>query len=353
MLIPPEAWAALLDAGIAVRPVGADQVELGSADGIGAAVTVTVHRRSTPLAPSQVRSAARNLSGPTLLVVPSATDAAMTAAAAAGWSVLALDAATGRGPHGLIRLPDRDVVIGPSARDDATSPGRRRPGRQPWGAYAAVRHLLLEGAATQTQLARRAGVSQPRVSQTLNRLAKQGLVQQVGPAARRRWDATNRPALVDWWLRTYPGPGGITTYWYGLASPLDQARRAVAALNRPRVAVSGDVAADQIAPWRRAVRVVLYADAAENAPPIDLAAAGLTPSGPLEATLEITVPADVSVWNLSAESNAGVPALRLADALQIVWDVRRTGGPDADQAVDALLPHLMAPPPRAPVVGER
>ena len=47
------------------------------------------------------------------------------------------------------------------------------------------------------------------------------------------------------------------------------------------VAVSGDVAADLIAPWRSPYRAVLYARAG-----LDLTPAGLTPAGEDDATLE-------------------------------------------------------------------
>src|SRR4051812_13188180 len=56
MLIPTDAWAALLESGITVRPTGPAQVELMAAEGDAVAVTTVVERRPTALAPSHVRS---------------------------------------------------------------------------------------------------------------------------------------------------------------------------------------------------------------------------------------------------------------------------------------------------------
>lgn len=335
MLIPAEAWAALLEAGVTVRPVGAQQVELAAADDTSGSVVLTVQRRKTPLAPSHVRAA---VSGrPALVVAPSATDAALTAAADAGWSVIALDAAASSGPRGLIRLPGRDVVIGRAA---AGPHSRGRPGPQPWRTYALVRRMFTVGPFTQVELARAAGVTQPLVSQTLTRLRTQGLVERVTTSSGPRWRVVDRRALVNWWLNTYPGPGGITTYWFGLAAPVEQARTAIDQLQATGpVAVSGDVAADLIAPWRRPLRAVVYAAAGDGHAPLDLSLAGLTPSGADEATLELIVPGDRSVF---ANPVLPEPQLPLADGLQVAWDLRRAAGTDADQALAALLGRLTA-----------
>jgi len=274
-----------------------------------------------------------------LVVAPSASDAAMAAAADAGWSVLTLNAEESAGPRGLIRLPGRDVVIG----NDPSRPARAdrgRPGRPPWGKFALVRHMLTAGPITQVDLAHAAGTSQPQVSRAFADLRARGLVEQVATSAGPRWRIADRRALVTWWLDTYPGPGGITTYWFGLTPPVEQARAVVRHLQPTgQVAVSGDVAADLVAPWRRPQRAVVYAAAGDARAPRDVTAAGLTPSGAQEATLELVVPGDLGMFPPSAWPDASMP---LADALQVAWDVRRAPGPDADQALDLLLTRLIA-----------
>jgi hypothetical protein len=181
------------------------------------------------------------------------------------------------------------------------------------------------------------------VSQTLRQLQRAGLVLRAEADGRTGWVADDWDALLDWWLTTYPGPGGITTYWYGLTSPREQAGAVIAALadGERRVAVSGDVAADEIAPWRRPGRAVIYAEIRDGKDGPDLTATGLTPSGPAEATLELIVPADPGVWVAPSPTGAE-STLPLADMLQVFWDVRRAPGADSDQALAALLPKLRA-----------
>jgi hypothetical protein len=119
----------------------------------------------------------------------------------------------------------------------------------------------------------------------------------------------------------------VTTFWYGLGTPARQAEAAldlVSAQPATAALISGDVAADLLAPWARPQRAVVYARTGA-----DLAAAGLTPSPAEQATLAFIVPADPGVWIRPGESKNGVP---LADPLQVLWDLQNSPGPDADQA---------------------
>jgi len=340
MLIPRDVWAALLESGVTVRPTGPAQVELLAAEGDAAAVTAVVERRLTALSPSHVRSHLMHGSparGELLLVVPSASPAALDAAAAAGISVLVADPTGTSAVTGRIVLPDRTIELSADLPRPDAGQSPTRPGRRPWGALTVVRRLLTTGPATQVDLGRMAAVSQARVSQALSGLVADGLVRRTVDAGRPRWAAADWDALVDWWLAHYPGPGGITTYWYGLAGVSEQARAAVAALGAagmPAV-VSGDVAADVLAPWRRPGRAVVYADPSGSPVHDELTAAGLTPSGAEEATLELIVPADPGVWPAPGTTAADAD-LPLADPLQLLWDVTRAPGADVDQAVTAL-----------------
>jgi hypothetical protein len=125
----------------------------------------------------------------------------------------------------------------------------------------------------------------------------------------------------------------LRTFWYGLESPGQQAQTVVGLLARDghgRVAVSGDVAADLIAPWRSPHRAVIYAETG-----VDLTTGGLTPANEADATVELIVPRDPGVWpKPTIEKPSGRPPL--ADPLQILWDVARAPGPDADEAVRHL-----------------
>ncbi len=179
------------------------------------------------------------------------------------------------------------------------------------------------------------GVSQPRVSQIYRDLSSAGLLADRG----RRvpdWEG-----LLEHWLSTYPGAGGVTTYWYGLASATEQALTVVdriAALSpEPFPAlVSGDVAADLLTPWGRPATAVVYAR-----PPVDLDDLKLTPSPAAEATLAVTVPRDPGVWLIPPTRRAwsGSP-LPLADPLQILHDLAASRAPDADQTATRLRAQL-------------
>ncbi|BCJ58340.1 MarR family transcriptional regulator [Micromonospora endophytica] len=187
--------------------------------------------------------------------------------------------------------------------------------------------LIQHPSATQQELAALVGVSQPRISQALAALADKDLVQRT-PSG---WAARDIDAAIRWWLATYPGPGGITIYWYALAPAVEQARTVVSlikATDPVGVAVSGDVAADIIAPWRAPTRAILYAHTGLN-----LVDAGFIPAGEEEATLELTVPRDPGLWPLPGTASGG---LSLADPLQVLWDVWRSPGPDSEEAAQRV-----------------
>ncbi|GAA4570086.1 hypothetical protein GCM10023176_27960 [Micromonospora coerulea] len=321
MLISTAAWRALVDAGLTVIPLDAEHVELQR----GAAQAVLrVVSSSAVLNPSDIASLRTQHQQPVLLIVPSATPAVRAAVEAGGWSWL-VD--TGRQVSGLLSMAGHQLPIGSG---DAEAPSRRtRPGRVPWGTFTLLRRLAEHPWATQQQLAALAGVSQPRVSQALAALADQGLVHHT-PAG---WDVTDIDAAFQWWLHAYPGPGGLRTLWYDLEPPVKQAETVIGLLrsgDRGRTAVSGDVAADLIAPWRSPRRAIVYAQAG-----LDLTSAGLTPANEDDATLELIVPKDPGVWPCPT-AGAQPDSMPLADPLQVMWDMSRTPGADTDEAVRRL-----------------
>jgi hypothetical protein len=329
----------------------------GSDAGPDVELTLEVKRYTTPVTPSALASAleawraGRPGAGAGLLVVtPTATPETLQRAAELGISLIALNRRLSAGPRGHLALAPGDVVpLGGADADDGAdaAPGRR--GVPAWGELRIVKALLLLAGRTQSEIARQAGVSQPRVSQVLKGLRELSLVRATSPpgagdgsGGHRLWEVTDWGALLRHWLDQYPGPGGVTTYWLGLEPLAAQARAVVAVLGEAdddaRPLVSGDVAADLVAPWARPARTTVYARHGA-----DLGAAGLTPSPGPDATLALVVPEDAGVW-LAPErfwNRAGLdPApggLPLADPLQVLDDVRRSPSVDADQAAETLL----------------
>ncbi|PZG21465.1 hypothetical protein C1I95_07335 [Micromonospora craterilacus] len=300
-------------------PHGSDRVELAYAD---ARATLAVVASPTPLSPSDIVAVAGRYPEPCLIIVPAATSAAREAVEATGGSWL-VD--SGQHVAGVLHIDGTRIVLRPPA-PAATRPTRR--GRVPWGAFTLVRRMIQQPHATQRELAALAGVSQPRVSQVLTALADIDVVRR----AQDGWTLQNVDAAIDWWLSSYPGPGGITTYWFGLRAVVEQAARVasiLAAAGVQPVAVSGDVAADLLAPWRAPARAVVYA--ADGA---DLAEADLVPAGPEEATIELTVPHDPGLWPTASQTRGN--ALPLADPLQILWDVMRAPGADSEEAAERV-----------------
>jgi hypothetical protein len=106
--------------------------------------------------------------------------------------------------------------------------------------------------------------------------------------------------------------------------------------------LSGDIAADLIAPYARPTSAVIYVDAH-----VDLSATGMvrTPD-PETATLELIVPDDPTVRpqpeRQPTEATLSGQRVRLADELQILWDVARSTGIDAAQQTEHLRHHLLA-----------
>jgi len=336
MLISAEVWQALRFAGLEATPATSESLTITRHGSRGPTTNLRVLAAPRSLNPSDIREAASaGPNGPTLLVVPTATPAARAAAAEVGWSVVAENPAAPGGPDGEIRLASGESIRIGGVKASRIGPASRR-GPIPWGTLNIIRRLLSTTGETQSQLARDAGVSQPHVSQVLRGLMDDGMVGRTTTAHGHQWLTANWDGLLARWLQSYPGAGGLTTHWYGLESAAKQARDVADLLRRQgfKAAVSGDVAADELAPWRRPLRAVVYASRG-----IDLSELGLTPSGEAEATLEFIVPKDTGVWMTSGtmwrKLSPGTN-LPLADPLQVLFDVRRAPGTDRDQAFGAL-----------------
>ncbi|RLQ85967.1 hypothetical protein D9V28_03735 [Mycetocola zhadangensis] len=203
--------------------------------------------------------------------------------------------------------------------------GRPR-GRPSWGRHALMRALLFsDEPRTQVELAAQIGTSQAAVSRALKDWT--GTVEKVNG----RWRAVKPEGLWDRFLETYPGPSGITESWYSLDPIIKQAEDAQA--TSPDVLLSGDAAADTIAPWRVPTKALVYAKTG-----LPLARAKFAESGRDEASLEVIIPADPTIWATAAAWSAHP---RTVDPVLAAWDVRRTGGPDAGEAIDRLARRVL------------
>ncbi|QJU55788.1 hypothetical protein SCB71_01800 [Herbiconiux sp. KACC 21604] len=214
----------------------------------------------------------------------------------------------------------------PVMREDAPTLLRRR---KPWGRFALMRSLLrTPEPRDQATLAAESGITQSAVSQGLKVLDH---------VERREsgWVCTNPEKLWDSFLADYPGAGGLSGWWFGLAPVVQQAARVTSEVETSLL--SGDLAADALAPWRRPRRGVIYVGSG-----VELEAMGLARSRESKATLEVTIPADPTIWSTARAWASGGDRDDLADPLLAAWDVARTGGPDADEAVERLRTLVLA-----------
>lgn len=203
-----------------------------------------------------------------------------------------------------------------------------------WGAgtSALVRALVAASRpVTQVELATLVGVSQPRVSQVLGRLARSSAVASTadGYVGRRRrlidlYVANHRPALV-----------GVEVSWYSLQPMREQIDGlcAHAASTGTRLAVSADLAPDLLAPWRHPTLTVVYADGA-----LDLTSAGFVRAeGRVDATVLVRHTSDTTLLAAFEPWRRSVDGLPLADPVQQIWDLHDLGGADRAEAADRLM----------------
>lgn len=218
-------------------------------------------------------------------------------------------------PEVTLVLDDQVILDGVVHHLDEAPPARpHRKGPPPYARYATARALLF-GASRKDQirLAELAGVTQGSVSNALRRIPE-----------------TRDPgAAFDELVSDYPGPGGQTYYWWSSKPVNEQARH----LAEHGALLSGDFAADRIAPWRMPERVVAYVEA-----PLDLSAAGYVLADPGDYTTLVTVPADPTLRATARTWGAVDDDVdNVADPIIAAHDVIRTATTrDDDEAVEKL-----------------
>lgn len=263
--------------------------------------------------------------GAPLLVVPYVSEPLGRRLSDAGWSWIDAEGNTDISERG-IRI-QRRVTTRPPAKGGGT--------QLPTGAgsWSIIRLLIADGIAHgATGTAGRAGVSQPRASQILGQLTEAGFVKRE---SRSRW-AANRELLLDAFLDQYSGPGGSTSLFYSLDAPAVIAERAAlsGSAGKAKVSVSGDVAADRIAPWRTPTHATIY-----SAEPVSGTGLGLIAAkGFDDANVEAIVPADGSIF----VGSEGTEKLLLVHPTQVIWDLLRLGGTDREQAAGRVREWLLS-----------
>jgi hypothetical protein len=301
-----------------------------SSEGQGARFAVVLRKRAPYLNEvpglSRVRDTALSVGQP-LLVVPYVPETLGATLTKHGWSWADSQGDFDLRAHGLIfrqRLSTK-----------APKPGRRTlpTGSGSWAVIRALIESTDVGGTGAGALAEVAGVSQPRSSQVLARLAELDMVERVGA---RGWRA-HREDLLDQFLAEYPGPGGSEQYFYTLDPVTEVTVRAAGELGG-QLAVSADVGPDLIRPWRRPTLAILYLEHA-----VDPARLGLVQAlGTGDSNIIVRLPNDRSVFPVQGlRSRVRQVEVNLADPIQMIWDLNELGGADRADAAAELRTWLL------------
>lgn len=199
-------------------------------------------------------------------------------------------------------------------------------GKPAWARWALQRHLLVAPTPRrQHEIAKSVGTSQQSISRGAKTLGT--LVADEGSGL----FAPDRARLLQHWLNEYPGPGGHEFGWYGLDTALENVTNAVSLAGELEIQtlVSGDVAADRIAPWKLPKRGRVYASG-----PVDLTDEGFVPVPLEEANLVVCLPRDPTLWCLPVHTGAGEHSddPNVADAAIVYWDLLMSGDQDSEEA---------------------
>jgi hypothetical protein len=306
----------LLDAGLERRVVGSADVEIRDPHGLWTLWHVKVLRHSP--SPSEIE-----------LVVQGARkrphDGVFFVVARAGQ---ALTAAAQQNAHVAYAAVDQGVVRIFGELHDAGIPDPSEgPGtaRTSWTRLGALRvFALVDHPLTQSELARQIGVSHVSVGKQL--AALEPLIERT----QNGWRALHRADCWDAFMAQYPGPRGLSTFWSATGDLADQLARLERIMHdHEHFVISGDIAADFYAPWRRPTRITAYVT---RQPPLD--EHGFATVRGADATIELRVPRDPTIYAMSRISRDRNGAQRrFADPLITAWDVSRGSGGDVESAV--------------------
>lgn len=278
-------------------------------------LTTALHTEAHSPSPARIAKAVSAAGQDRVLYLLSAPGRAVLAAAAAGQVDLVSVA------------PDRVTIRGtdylPAPVGNAVAP------RLAWGRWAVERVLVLAAEPmNQRDLARAAGITQQAASKILR--SHPAVLQ-----SSEGWRAESTGRLLDTWTREYPGVDGVSTHWYHLDPVTQQARLAADVARQLEIVTlgTGDIAADEYAPWRLPSVATVYVGET-----IDLTVADFVPAEPGESTLVAQIPRDPTLWSVAkwyaAHADSGVD--QLVDPVLALWDVMHSPGSDASDAAQHL-----------------
>lgn len=307
----------LVGADVEVASIQSDYLVLRHA---GQTRAFHIHSRSRAPRLSEL---ARPATPDAILVTPSLTPSAETRLRRLGWSWV-----TDAGQLHL-RFDDHVVDMAVPPKTWQRTPRPKQLGVRGTGTFAVLRRLLLQRRWRQVELAAATGVTQARVSQILKLLKDEGIAIRDGDG----WGVADWNRGLETWLSSYPGPRGVTTYWSGLDDVWTNTLTALGGLPDEAV-VSGDVAADLLAPWRQPRVATIYVPAMDS-----LARTGLVAvTAPDDGTVAVCVPADRSVWPIEPiERTFRDRTLHVADPLQVLVDVAHETDADSPAEAERLI----------------
>lgn len=230
-----------------------------------------------------------------------------------------------------LRLQRRVVSSPPKIKESSLPAGGR--------GLALVRFLIHEPDQniSATDLARQAGVSQPRASQILKELVELGF---VNHPTRFEWEV-DRGALLEHFVTEYPGPKGNVQYFYTLKSPNEAAvDLAVAVGKKAGALVSGDVAADLLAAHRNPSHLLVYRTTPWRKIPSDWVEA----AGRDDANIRVVSADDKSIGALILTREFKGTNILLADPTQVLWDLHHCGGDDRLDTAEVLKKWILNTP---------
>ena len=214
----------------------------------------------------------------------------------------------------------------------------QRTGRPAWIRWALERYLLLTPEPSrQSVIAESLGTTQQSISRAAHQL--NGLVTDEGEGLM----AVDRAKLLEHWRNEYTGPGGQEFGWYSLDPVAEQVERVIdlVTLLDVKALVSGDIAADRLAPWKLPSRGQVYVTG-----PVDLGGDGFVAVPVEEASLVTCVPRVPSLWWLAppTEEAAGSDGLPIAAAAIVYWDLLTSTDPDSEEAAAQVAALLIGGP---------